>query len=121
MGNCIDHQSDVSWADEGFWDFSEGDSPRLRFSEKLNEARTREEQENTKREENGREGRCSTTTEVKIKITKKQLQELLTQIDEKGLPIQKVLAELISMSESYRLRDDQHWRPVLQSIPEVAE
>ncbi|KAK2977880.1 hypothetical protein RJ640_020224 [Escallonia rubra] len=59
-----------------------------------------------------------TTTEVKIKITKKQLEELLGKIDVKGLPVQQVLAQLMSAGDGYKAHQ-KSWRPALQSIPEV--
>ncbi|KAK2981081.1 hypothetical protein RJ640_012036 [Escallonia rubra] len=59
-----------------------------------------------------------TTTEVKIKITNKQLEELLGKIDVKGLPVQQVLAQLMSAGDGYEAHQ-RSWRPALQSIPEV--
>ncbi|KAK2990289.1 LOW QUALITY PROTEIN: hypothetical protein RJ640_014741 [Escallonia rubra] len=53
-----------------------------------------------------------TTTEVKIKITKKQLGELLGKID--GLPVQQVLAQLMSAGDGYEAHQ-RSWRPALQS------
>lgn len=60
----------------------------------------------------------SGTTEVKIKITKKQLEELLGKMDVKELSVQQVLAQLINVSHSYETHH-RSWRPALQSIPEV--
>ncbi|RZR75542.1 hypothetical protein BHM03_00060935, partial [Ensete ventricosum] len=62
------------------------------------------------------------SSEIKIKISKKQMEELLRQVDEKGLSIEKVLADLVVIGEvCLESRDDGHWRPNLQSIPEVSE
>ncbi|KAA8523682.1 hypothetical protein F0562_010105 [Nyssa sinensis] len=52
-------------------------------------------------------------TEVKIKISKKQLEELLSRMDVQGLSVQQVLAQLINGETHQRA-----WRPALQSIPE---
>ncbi|CAN0901030.1 hypothetical protein LINGRAHAP2_LOCUS21176 [Linum grandiflorum] len=56
-------------------------------------------------------------TEVKIKITKKQLQELLGRVDVKQLSVQQVVAHLITVSDGFEAQD-RSWRPNLQSIPE---
>ncbi|RDX78963.1 hypothetical protein CR513_40675, partial [Mucuna pruriens] len=53
------------------------------------------------------------TREVKIKITKKQLEELVGKVEEvKELRVEHVLAHLIKHSLH------RPWRPALQSIPE---
>lgn len=57
-------------------------------------------------------------TEVKIKITKKQLEELLGRVDLKQMSVQQVLAKLISFGDRYEAHQ-RSWRPALQSIPEV--
>jgi hypothetical protein len=63
------------------------------------------------------------THEVRIKITKKQLAEVLRQAESKGLPVQDVLASLIETAKTPRVRHriGQCWRPGLQSIPEIVE
>ncbi|XVF70668.1 hypothetical protein PTKIN_Ptkin11bG0180900 [Pterospermum kingtungense] len=63
---------------------------------------------------------ATTTTghEVKVKITKKQLEELLGRVDVKELSVQQVLAQLINVSNQYET-NQRSWRPALQSIPEV--
>ncbi|CAI0379803.1 unnamed protein product [Linum tenue] len=57
-------------------------------------------------------------TEVKIKISKKQLTELLGNVDLKGLSVQQVLARLVAVSDEFEAHDQRSWRPNLQSIPE---
>ncbi|KAL8264297.1 hypothetical protein R6Q59_022427 [Mikania micrantha] len=57
------------------------------------------------------------TTEVKIKISKKQLEELLGQTDVQGLTVEQVLARLMSASDQFESHQ-RSWRPALQSIPE---
>lgn len=59
----------------------------------------------------------STTTEVKIKITRKQLEELLGIVDVKELSVHQVLAQLMNVSDRYETQQ-RSWRPALQSIPE---
>uniref|UniRef100_A0A2P2LXP0 Uncharacterized protein MANES_03G129100 n=1 Tax=Rhizophora mucronata TaxID=61149 RepID=A0A2P2LXP0_RHIMU len=57
------------------------------------------------------------STEVKIKITKKQLEALLGSADMTGLPVQHVLARLMNVSDRFE-EHQRSWRPTLQSIPE---
>ncbi|KAE8723536.1 NADH-ubiquinone oxidoreductase chain [Hibiscus syriacus] len=58
----------------------------------------------------------TTTREVKVKITKKQLEELLGRVDVNELSVQQVLAQLINFDIQANQRS---WTPRLQSIPEV--
>lgn len=58
------------------------------------------------------------TREVKITITKKELEELMGRVDMKGLSARQILDRLMDSADRY----DEHqrsWRPALQSIPEV--
>ena len=61
--------------------------------------------------------------EVKIKITKKELEELLARVDMQGVTLEHVLAQLmINGTDNDRSADMQRqrsWRPALKSIPEV--
>lgn len=63
--------------------------------------------------------------EVKIKITKKELEDLLARVDMQGVTLEHVLAQLMNINatvDSDRPADMQRqssWRPALQSIPEV--
>ena len=56
--------------------------------------------------------------EVKIKITKKELEEL---VNMQGLSMEQVLARLAEAADDskYELERQRSWRPALQSIPEV--
>ncbi|CAK7338493.1 unnamed protein product, partial [Dovyalis caffra] len=59
-------------------------------------------------------------TKVKIKITKKQLEELLGKVEVKELSVQQILSQLINGSSDHGSYEPHHqpWRPNLQSIPE---
>ncbi|KAL5972644.1 hypothetical protein ACLOJK_039449 [Asimina triloba] len=59
------------------------------------------------------------STEVKIKISKKQLEELLGKFDVQGMTFEQLLTQLIDAgsTESQQLRH-RPWKPALQSIPE---
>lgn len=101
MGNCLKHQSSTKYAtdDEGdSWDF-QADEGAFATSK-------------------GATTNGKPKTEVKIKISKKQLEELLGKADMRELRVEQVLAELISHSRGYESLH-KPWRPALQSIPEV--
>nr|GEV92729.1 DNA helicase [Tanacetum cinerariifolium] len=54
---------------------------------------------------------------IKIKISKKQLEEVLGKTDVQGLTVEQVLAQLMSVSERFETHE-RSWRPALHSIPE---
>ena len=82
----------------------------------------KEEEEETRKGESA----PAATTEVKIRITRKQLEELLRRVEDgkesgDGVPARDVVSELLivaSTSSNFRHRDEGQWRPSLQSIPE---
>ena len=79
-------------------------------------------------EEEARKGESApaATTEVKIRITRKQLEELLRRVEDSkesgdGVPARDVVSELLivaSTSSNFRHREEGQWRPSLQNIPE---
>ncbi|ESW18463.1 hypothetical protein PHAVU_006G043100 [Phaseolus vulgaris] len=60
---------------------------------------------------------ATVTTEVKIKISKKQLEELLSKVDVRELKVEQVLSQLMDHSGGFQTLQ-RPWRPALQSIPE---
>ncbi|CAN1199197.1 hypothetical protein LINPERPRIM_LOCUS43938 [Linum perenne] len=74
-----------------------------------------------------------TGREVKIKISRKELEELMSRAEELGLSSEQVLARLIFSDEQSHnnsnlvfhdmlqaeLDHHRHWKPALQSIPEL--
>ncbi|KAG5235700.1 hypothetical protein IMY05_011G0109000 [Salix suchowensis] len=71
--------------------------------------------------EEKRSSSSSTTgTKVKIKITKKQLKELLGMAEVRELSVQQVLSQLMNVTSDHRSYEPQQqsWRPNLQTIPE---
>ncbi|RWR80255.1 putative paraquat-sensitive protein [Cinnamomum micranthum f. kanehirae] len=58
------------------------------------------------------------STEIKIKLTKKQMKELLAKVGMQGMSIEQVLTQLVNKGGDCHLRH-RAWRPALQSIPEV--
>lgn len=118
MGNCLRHESSMTWAGEDWG------SPA---SDNFFPASKPERHDMDKDEEDDEEersfGSYSTTgsgrsTEVKIKITKKQLEELLGSADVKDMSMQQVLEQLIGVSDGFDQTNQRSWRPALQSIPE---
>jgi hypothetical protein len=72
-------------------------------------------------------GAPAAATEVKIRITRKQLEELLRRVEDGkhggggGAPVQEVISEFLcvaSTSSNFRHRAEGQWRPSLQTIPE---
>ncbi|KAG8055126.1 hypothetical protein GUJ93_ZPchr0001g30001 [Zizania palustris] len=110
MGNCFKSQRAAAastWADDDEWEEKQKQQQQLQLQ--LKEMAAVEKMERV---------------EVKIRVTRRQLQELLEKAagEGKGRPVEKVLAEMIS---SGKVCDGQeaagHWRPALQSIPEADE
>jgi hypothetical protein len=106
MGNCFRLQRAASWADGHEWEEEEVAGKGTAAVEKLD--------------------RC---VEVKIRVTKRQLQELLQKQTDcrdgkvRQQQVEKVLAELMT-SGVVCYQQPPHegaWRPSLHSIPEAAD
>ncbi|BAB89053.1 unknown protein [Oryza sativa Japonica Group] len=105
MGNCFKSQrAAASWADDGEWE----DEEEQQQQQHLHEMAAVEKMERV---------------EVKIRVTRRQLQELLEKAagEGKGRPVEKVLAEMISSGKVCYEQEAAGWRPSLQSIPEADE
>ncbi|KAH7546708.1 hypothetical protein FEM48_Zijuj01G0230300 [Ziziphus jujuba var. spinosa] len=121
MGNCLRHESSMTWAGEDWGSpASEKLFPRSTISKSHHEM---DKDEGGEREKSfgsypatSRSGGGS--TEVKIKITKKQLEELLGRAAVKDMSVQQVLEQLIRVSDGFGQNNQRSWRPALQSIPE---
>ncbi|KDP39126.1 hypothetical protein JCGZ_00883 [Jatropha curcas] len=114
MGNCLRHESSMQWG---------GDDWGSPVPEKFLKSNKRQEKglniEEEELLENHNKDLKSSSKEVKIKISKKQLQELLGRVDMKELSLEEVLAQLMKNVSSDRYETNQQsWRPNLQSIPE---
>ncbi|KAL6614340.1 hypothetical protein ACP70R_036610 [Stipagrostis hirtigluma subsp. patula] len=108
MGNCaVTQQAVTSWADDGEWDLSSTDEEAAGTT-------------SGRREEHA--------AEVTIRISRRQLQELMDKRAARELKSRRsaaaLLADIINAGEVYhhlqRCRAA-HWRPALQSIPEAVE
>ncbi|CAK7351189.1 unnamed protein product [Dovyalis caffra] len=66
---------------------------------------------------------CSgSTREVKIKITKRELEEIMARVNMQGLSMEQVLARFVNSTSDLKFEMEhhhRHWKPALQSIPEV--
>ncbi|KAJ1285779.1 hypothetical protein BS78_03G303100 [Paspalum vaginatum] len=116
MGNCAVAQHAVtSWADDGEWDVAEEEEERGAAA--------------------GASGRkkehAAAAAEVTIRITRKQLQELMEKragglrgLKSRRQAAARLLADVMDAGQVYhhlqRCRAP-HWKPKLQSIPEAVE
>lgn len=78
---------------------------------------------NSSASSNGNTAGAAATREVRVKITKKELEELVGRVDEQGLSAKQILARLMDAADQ-KYDEAEHeyhrpWRPALQSIPEV--
>ncbi|KAL3508491.1 hypothetical protein ACH5RR_027892 [Cinchona calisaya] len=139
MGNCIKKESSTQWGGDD-WGYlspvaSVDAAKTMMFPStgighesnyKLYKKETKmEEKSSCAREKKGPCFPCPTTTtttmgkEVKIKITKKQLEELLSKVDAQGQSMKQVLTQLLNFGDGYDQPHQRPWRPALQSIPET--
>ncbi|PIA57922.1 hypothetical protein AQUCO_00500087v1 [Aquilegia coerulea] len=111
MGNCLRHKSSS-------WKADDMDTSSLSVTSKhglLDKAgRNSDAEEESLIDE---QRKVPSSTAVKIKITKKQLEELLGRADVQSLSIEQVLTQLMNISDVES--QAQPWKPVLQSIPEM--
>ncbi|KAJ0081268.1 uncharacterized protein LOC116111791 [Pistacia vera] len=131
MGNCIRRESsNMVWAGDD-WEFSS----RGRVMDDIDDDKHGErnagdvnvEKRRLLSEKGGFSSSSSlsssspSTREVKIKISKKELEELVHRVDMQGLSLKQVLEKLIdaNIDHHHHLEHQRSWRPVLQSIPEV--
>ncbi|KAE8781752.1 hypothetical protein D1007_44952 [Hordeum vulgare] len=100
MGNCAaSRHAGESWTDDGEWD----------------------EEASSSTSEDGDHHHAS---EVTIRITKRQLQELMERKTPGGRgSTRQLLADIMESGEVHHhdLHREEHWKPALQSIPEAAE
>ncbi|CAO2182649.1 unnamed protein product [Urochloa humidicola] len=109
MGNCaVTRHAVTSWADDGEWD----DEEPTAAGESAAGASGRKEEH---------------AAEVTIRITRKQLQELMEKRAGmlQGLKSRRaaaqLLADVMNAGHVYHHRKAPQWKPALQSIPEAVE
>ncbi|KAI3708551.1 hypothetical protein L2E82_37772 [Cichorium intybus] len=111
MGNCIKKQPALQ-RDGGDWGSRAASPKTMNFSgSQSGDSRKGESYSGDSF------GKKTGTTEVKIKISKKQLEELLGRTKVLGLTVDQVLAQLMNVSDEFESHQ-RPWRPALESIPE---
>ncbi|KAL3639964.1 hypothetical protein CASFOL_014932 [Castilleja foliolosa] len=114
MGNCIRKEPATQWGGDD-WGSFRSDRKLIGNSGHDYYADGGEDEKSSNNLSSG----LSTGTEVKIKISKKQLEKLLKKADFQGLSAEQILAQL--MNDGGDWSEEAHrraWRPELQSIPE---
>lgn len=106
MGNCIRKDSSTQWGGENW-------GSETLFSDR----RTETQSMNIEEENSLLKDSSDLRKEVKIKITKKQLGQMLIKADIQGLSVHQILAQLMNVGDRF---ESHHlsWTPALQSIPE---
>ncbi|CAL4973640.1 unnamed protein product [Urochloa decumbens] len=125
MGNCTASQRAVeSWADDGEW---EEETSSEEGEHDHHHHHHHEHDHERRQEEHG--------SEVTIRITRRQLHELMEKRGGGGhgllqLPellgsrrsTEQLLADIMNSGEVHHHREEHwHWKPALQSIPEAVE
>ncbi|CAI9773436.1 unnamed protein product [Fraxinus pennsylvanica] len=103
MGNCFRKESSMQWGGEDWGSFDSKTHTNL-YSNSMDIAEAKSPSAETGRE-------------VKIKISKKQLEELLSRENSQGLSVQQILTQLMNVSDGFETHQ-RSWKPALQSIPE---
>ncbi|ESQ47848.1 hypothetical protein EUTSA_v10021814mg [Eutrema salsugineum] len=105
MGNCLRHESEMHWAGEDWDDFFTEDEEDRHSSKTSRKAKTLVVRSDSKSSD--------PSHEIKIRLTKKQLQDLLTKVSVDDLTFHQ------QVNNYEEFNQQRSWRPVLQSIPEV--
>ncbi|XP_039008856.1 uncharacterized protein LOC120137066 [Hibiscus syriacus] len=109
MGNFIRRERS-SWADDEHW----GSLESTRMDGEINIT------DNNNNELVGGK-RDAKTREVKIIISKTELEQLMQKVDTRGLTLEQLLlARIVKSGEDlFLFEQSRSWKPVLQSIPEL--
>ncbi|MQL87413.1 hypothetical protein Taro_019960 [Colocasia esculenta] len=121
MGNCMRVQpAECGVDDDGeYWEWAEGDHRRRHLGR---EFAVEEEKVELLMGDGVAVQAATAGTEVRIKLSRRKLEELLGKADAQRLPLGLVLARMaFDMEGRASLRRGRHWRPALHNIPEVAE
>ncbi|CAL5335597.1 unnamed protein product [Camellia sinensis] len=125
MGNCIciGSKSSIVWAGDEWEDESmhmEAKKPNREKQRLVAQNRAFSSSSSSSSSSTSLSSASSTSsTEVKIKITKKQLEELLGRGEVHHMPVVQVVSSLIDASDRFEIQHQRSWRPTLNSIPEV--
>ncbi|KAL5730765.1 hypothetical protein ACHQM5_003557 [Ranunculus cassubicifolius] len=119
MGNCCRCQASTEWGGDEW-----GSPLPPKLAMKNGSCSFKKSPETESLLEDDERNDHSSSTEVKIKITKKELEELLGRGNiVQGMSVEQVLAQLIKVrdDEGIHAHHHSHWKPALQSIPEVID
>lgn len=106
MGNCLTHESEMHWAGEDWDEFITEDPHSSKTSREAQKVIVTRDCKSS-----------DPSHEIKIRLTKTQLQDLLNKVNVHDLTFQKQAFSYPSLNEEGN--QQRLWRPVLQSIPEV--
>ncbi|KAL6990685.1 hypothetical protein U1Q18_008804 [Sarracenia purpurea var. burkii] len=118
MGNCVGRKSSIVWADDDEREIIAAKKPKRGRQRVVGKKGTAFLSSSSSTE-------ASDRREVKIKMTKKELKDLLGRLDLEvcDAPVEKVLSSFIdhatTTDDSFEIQDQQSWRPTLQTIPET--
>ncbi|KAK1391844.1 hypothetical protein POM88_010900 [Heracleum sosnowskyi] len=125
MGNCIKKESSMQWGGDD-WSDDYSDQEINPYSQNYTYKKITEQEEDTGASTNDDvyTESMKETTQVKLRITRKQLEELLTESTTKiqGVSAEQVLAHLINVSmhnDDFHSHQHHSWRPHLPTITEV--
>ncbi|MBA0811843.1 hypothetical protein Gohar_025858, partial [Gossypium harknessii] len=112
MGNCFTHENSY-WADED-WGSLVSTHGWHRYDDEINNT-----EEKVKLLGHG-EKIAGNTSEVKLTISKKELEQLVHMMDVQGSTLEQALARMLvdGGGDVYEVEQRRPWKPVLQSIPE---
>lgn len=110
MGNCLRHESEMHWAGEDWDEFITEDHHSSKISKEAKTVIVTQDCKST-----------DPSHEIKIRLTKKQLQDLLNKVNVHDLTFHQQAFSCPSQINRGNEEANQQrlWRPVLQSIPEV--
>ncbi|EYU19259.1 hypothetical protein ABFS82_13G169000 [Erythranthe guttata] len=124
MGNCIRKGSAAEWGGEDWGSFGSGDKTRIGKKSGVGSSGKMQKSSLPVEGKVVTSGCISASatasdevTEVKVKISKKQLETLLKKADVEGLSTEQVLAQLMNVADQLEAHQ-RSWKPALKSIPE---
>ncbi|WCJ32917.1 hypothetical protein M5689_014312 [Euphorbia peplus] len=116
MGNCLRRDSSMQWGGDD-WGSNSPESINTRSHDDGDDYVEKQDQKELFLHQQCSKS-SSNVKEVKIKISKKELAELLGRVDMNELSVEQVLAQLINITNAVVSDRNRPWKPDLQSIPE---
>ncbi|WCJ32918.1 hypothetical protein M5689_014313 [Euphorbia peplus] len=115
MGNCLHHDASVQWGSD---DCRSSSPESMNTSSHHDYYGEKEDKKGLLLHQECLKSSSNTNKEVKIKISKKQLVELLGKVDMNELSIEQVLTHLMNITDSVVSYHNRPWKSNLQTIPE---